>query len=82
MRVPVILERYAVSICSGDFNEWTAGLATRLLDWTINPLVAAVKKGSAQMACAHGTGASNMSVIQRRALTLVRYSLLERAASR
>ena len=23
MRVPVILERYAVSICSGDFNEWT-----------------------------------------------------------
>ncbi|MDO8539582.1 MAG: dienelactone hydrolase family protein [Opitutaceae bacterium] len=23
MRVPVIVERYAASICSGDFNEWT-----------------------------------------------------------
>jgi dienelactone hydrolase len=23
MRVPAVLERYALSICSGDFNEWT-----------------------------------------------------------
>ncbi len=23
MRVPVLLERYALAICSGDFNEWT-----------------------------------------------------------
>ncbi len=28
MRVPVILERYALAICSGDFNEWTRKNAT------------------------------------------------------
>jgi dienelactone hydrolase len=28
MRVPVLLERYALAICSGDFNEWTWKNAT------------------------------------------------------
>jgi dienelactone hydrolase len=31
MRMPPILERYALSICSGDFNEWTWKNATT--DW-------------------------------------------------
>ena len=32
MRVPAVLERYALSICSGDFNEWVWKNATT--DWT------------------------------------------------
>jgi dienelactone hydrolase len=28
MRLPILLERYALSICSGDFNEWTWKNAT------------------------------------------------------
>jgi hypothetical protein len=31
MRVPVVLENYAVTICSGDFNEWTIKNVTT--DW-------------------------------------------------
>ena len=32
MRLPILLERYALSICSGDFNEWTWKNATT--DWS------------------------------------------------
>jgi hypothetical protein len=28
LRVPALLERYALSICSGDFNEWIAKLTS------------------------------------------------------
>jgi dienelactone hydrolase len=30
MRVPAVLDRYALSICSGDFNEWTRKIVTPL----------------------------------------------------
>ena len=32
MRVPALLERYAVTVCSGNFNEWVWKLVTT--DWT------------------------------------------------
>ena len=34
MRVPTILERYALSICSGDFNQWTRKVAATDLPWS------------------------------------------------
>ena len=27
MRVPAVLEKYALSICSGDFNQWATKVA-------------------------------------------------------
>ena len=34
LRIPTLLDRYALSICSGDFNEWIVKLATVDAPWS------------------------------------------------
>src|SRR5260370_21232331 len=34
LRIPALLDRYALSICSGDFNEWIVKVATVDYKWS------------------------------------------------
>src|SRR5207244_2512345 len=34
LRIPTLLDRYALSICSGDFNEWIVKLTTLDAPWS------------------------------------------------